>query len=96
MAERKQDFPRQFKLANNNLISDPKQIADAFNDFFVNISDTGPLNANPIADLEQYMPAKPNCNLKFRSVTLDNVSRIMDCLKPNTSQSLVLTVYQIN
>ena len=35
----KQDFP-QYKLANGNLISDPKQIADAFNDFFANIGDT--------------------------------------------------------
>ena len=62
-------------MAHGNLISDPKQIADAFNDFFVNIGDTGPLNANLIADFEQYMPAKPNCNLKFQSVTVDNVSR---------------------
>ena len=54
-----------------NLISHPKQIADAFNDFFVNIGDTGPLNAHPIADFEQYMPAKPNCNLKFQSVTVE-------------------------
>ena len=73
--KKKQDFPQQFKLAHGNLISDPKQIADAFNDFFVNIGDTGPLNANLIADFEQYMPAKPNCNLKFQPVTVDNVSR---------------------
>ena len=63
--KRKQDFLKEFKLANGNLISNPKQNADAFNDFFVNIGDTGPLNANPIADFKQYMPAKPNCNLKF-------------------------------
>ena len=86
--KKKQDFPQEFKLANGNLISDPKQIADAFNDFFVNIGDTGPLNANPIADFEQYMPAKPNCNLKFQSVTVDNVSRIIDSLKPKTSSGV--------
>ena len=40
--KKKQDFPQEFKLANCNLISDPKQIADTFNDFFVNIGDTGP------------------------------------------------------
>ena len=84
----KQDFPQAFKLANGNLISDPKQIADAFNDFFINIGDTGPLNANPIADFEQYMSAKPNCNLKFYSVTVDNVSRIIDSLKPKTSSGV--------
>ena len=69
-------------------ISDPKQIADAFNDFVVNIGDTAPLNANPIADFEQYMPAKPNCNGKFQSVTVDNVSRIIDSLKPKTSSGV--------
>ena len=41
--------------------------------------DTAPLNANPIADLV------PNCNLTFQSVTVDNVSRIIDSLKPKTS-----------
>ena len=54
-------------------ISDSKQVADAFNDFFVNTGDTELVNVNPIADFEQYMPAKPNCNLKFQSVTVDNV-----------------------
>ena len=72
-------------MANGNLISDSKQIAEAFNDFFVNTGDTGLLNANLIADFEQYMPAKPNCNLKFQSVTVGNVSRIIDSLKPKTS-----------
>ena len=41
--KKKQDFPQEFKLANGNLVSDPKQIAGAFNDFFVNIGVTGPL-----------------------------------------------------
>ena len=83
--KKKQDFLQEFKLANGNLISDSKQIAEAFNDFFVNIGDTGLLNANPIADFEQYMPAKPNCSLIFQSVTVDNVNRIIDSLKPKTS-----------
>ena len=34
------------------------------------------------------MPAKPNCNLKFHSVTVDNVSRIIDSLKPKTSSGV--------
>ena len=33
--KKKQDFPQAFKLANRNLISDPKQIADAFNDILI-------------------------------------------------------------
>ena len=86
--KKKQDFPQEFTLANGNVISDPKQIADAFNDFFINIGDIGPLNANPIADFELYMPAKPNCSLKFQSVTVDNVGRIIDSLKPKTSSGV--------
>ena len=82
--KKKQDFLQEFKLANGNLISDSKQIAEAFNDFFVNIGDTGLLNANLIADFEQYMPAKHNCSLIFQSVTVDNVNRIIDSLKPKT------------
>ena len=29
----KRDFPQEFQLANGNIISDPKKIANAFNDF---------------------------------------------------------------
>ena len=34
------------------------------------------------------MPAKPNCNFKFHSVTVDNVSGIIDSLKPKTSSGV--------
>ena len=34
------------------------------------------------------MPVKPNCNLKFQSVTVDIVSRIIDSLKPKTSSGV--------
>ena len=41
------DFPQEFKLANGDTISEPKQIANAFNDFFfISIGDVGVLNAN--------------------------------------------------
>ena len=39
--KRKRDFPKEFKLANGNSISEPKQIANAFNDFFISIGDGG-------------------------------------------------------
>ena len=83
--KRKHEFPQEFKLANDNLISDPKQIADVFNDYF---GDTGLLNANATADFEQYLPAKRNCTLKFQSVTVDNVRRIIDSLKPKSSSGV--------
>ena len=39
--KRKRDFPKELKLANGNSISEPKQIANAFNDFFISIGDGG-------------------------------------------------------
>ena len=49
----KRDFPQEFKLANGNIISDLKEIANAFNDFFISIGDTGLLNANRDIDFNQ-------------------------------------------
>ena len=34
------------------------------------------------------MPVKPNCTLKLQSVTVDNVRRIIDSLKPKTSSGV--------
>ena len=47
------DFPQEFKLANGDTISEPKQIANAFNDFFIGIGDVGVLNANTNNDFNQ-------------------------------------------
>ena len=81
----KRDFPQEFKLANGNIISDPKEIANAFNDFFISIGDTGLLNANRNIDFNQYMPLKTYCTLIFQAITIDTTSRIIDSLKPKTS-----------
>ena len=80
---RRRDFPQEFQLANGTLISELKHIANAFNDFFINVGDTGPFNTN--VDFNQYMPVKPNCNLTFQPITVDITSRIIDSLKPKTS-----------
>ena len=79
----KRDFPQEFQLANGTLISEPKQIANAFNDFFISVGDTGQINA--AVDFNQYMPAKPNCKLTFQPITVDITSRIIDSLKPKIS-----------
>ena len=81
----KRDFSKKFKLTNGNTISEPKKIANAFNDFFVSIGDTGVLNTNRNIDFNQYMPLKTNCTLIFQEITVDNTRRIIDSLKPKTS-----------
>ena len=73
-----------FNSYSTNLKKTWQTINESLNRRKKNIGDTRPLNANPSADL----PAKPNCNLKFQSVTVDNVSRIIDSLKPKTSSGV--------
>ena len=72
-------------MTNGNTISEPKEIANAFNDFFVSIGDTGVLNTNRNIDFNQYMPLKTNCTLIFQEITVNNTRRIIDSLKPKTS-----------
>ena len=81
----KRDLPQEFKLANGSIISDPKEIANAFNDFFISIGDTGLLNANRNIDFNKYMPLKTNCTLIFQAITIDTISKIIDSLKAKTS-----------
>ena len=81
------DFPQEFQLSKGNKISEPKQIADAVNDFFIGIGDVdvGVLNANTNKDFNQYMPSKTICTLIFEPITVDGISRIIGDLKPKTS-----------
>ena len=79
------DSPQEFKLANGDTISEPKQIANAFNDFFIGIDDVGVLNGNTNNDFNQYMPRKTNCTLMFEPITRDTISRIISSLKSKTS-----------
>ena len=51
--------------------------------FFISVGDTGQINT--AVDFNQYMPAKPNCNLTFQPITVDITSRIIESLKPKTS-----------
>ena len=93
------DFPQEFKLSNGNKISEPKQIADAFNDFFVGIGDVngdvngdGDVDANTINDFNQYMPSKTNCTLMFEQITVDIISRIIGNLKHKRALVLIICI----
>ena len=88
----KRDFPQEFKLANGKTISEPKQIANAFNDFFISIGDVGVLNTDINNDFNKYMPRKTNCTLKFEPITVDTVIRIIGGLKPKTSTGVDSTL----
>ena len=49
----KNNFPEKFKLSNGQIISDPTEIATAFNNYFISI---GKLDE---------VAQQPNCNLSF-------------------------------
>ena len=52
----RRDFLQEFQLANGTLISEPKQIANVFNDCFISVGDIGQINT--AVDFNQYMPVK--------------------------------------
>ena len=52
---RSKDFPQEFILSNGKIISDHKQIANEFNDFFINIGE--PECQNKDATYIGYEPA---------------------------------------
>ena len=64
-------FRKNSNLSNGNKISEPKQIADAFRDFFIGIGDVdvGVLHANTNNDFNQNMPSRTNCTLMFEKET---------------------------
>ena len=86
--KRDRDFPQEFKLANGNTISEPKKIANAFNDFFIGIGDGGVSNKSTNNDCNRCMPSKANCTLMFEPITVDTISRIISGLKPKTSTGI--------
>ena len=81
-SKKSRKFPQLFKLSNGTTISDPKIIAEAFNDYFINIGTVDePMNDQ----YTRYLHNKPHCNLIFHSITKDSVMQIIDGLKPKSS-----------
>ena len=81
-SKKSRKFPQLFKLSNGTTISDPKIIAEAFNDYFINIGTVD----EPMNDQHtRYLHNKPHCNLIFHSITKDSVMQIIDGLKPKSS-----------
>ena len=81
-SKKSRKFPQLFKLSNGTTISDPKIIAEAFNDYFINIGTVDePMNDQ----YTRYLHNKPHCNLIFHSITKDSVMQIIDGFKPKSS-----------
>ena len=58
-------FPAEYKLANRKIISDHKVIADAFNDYFIDIGAQDTETPQGNSRYSDHLSNKPNCNLQF-------------------------------
>ena len=84
----KSRFPETFKQSNGKIISDPKEIATAFNDYFISIGEMGAVTQPPNCHFSDYLGNKPKCNLQFHRITQGDVAQIIDSLKPKTSTGI--------
>ena len=84
----KSKFPETFKLSDGKIISDPKEIATAFNDYFISIGELDVVTQPPNCHFTNYLSNKPNCNLQFHPIAQSDVAQIIDNLKPKTSTGI--------
>ena len=90
----KSKFPETFKLLNVKIISDPKEIATAFNDYFISIGELDVVTQPPNCHFTDYLSNKPNCNFQFHLIAQTNVSQIIDNLRPKLVRELI--TYQVS
>ena len=84
----KSKFPETFKLCNGKIISDPKEIETAFNDYFISIGELDVVTQPSNHHFTNYLSTKPNCNLQFHPIAQTDVAQIIDNLKPKTSTGI--------
>ena len=59
------------------------------NKYFVNIGEPAADNSNePINEFSKYLKAKPDCNLKFDTITIETTLQIINTLKPKSSTGI--------
>ena len=70
---------------DNRTITDPVEIANEFNKYFVAIGQSLSHNAQPDKSYNEYLSNRPHCHLTFSSVNEDLVSNIIRRLKNKSS-----------
>ena len=81
--KKSKDFPQEFILGNDKIISDYKQIANAFNKFFIGIGEPECQNKYVINTFSKYLHEKANTNFIFKAITKEEIGNIINSLKPN-------------
>ena len=85
---KKHNLPLLFKSKNGALITSEKEIANSFNDYFINICNDTKKSENKSDSYSAYLKNKPNSKLSFSEVTIHTVLSIIDSLKPKTSSGM--------
>ena len=83
--KKKREYPQEFKLSNGKTIYDPKQIADAFNNYFISIGSADKQTTTQNKEYTSYLCDKLNTKLVFNAITEESVLHIINSLKPKTS-----------
>ena len=85
----KSRFSKTIKQSNGSIISDPKEIATTFNDYFNCIGEMSAVTQPPNCHFSDYLSNKPKCNLKFHPIIQGDVAQIIDILLPKLVQELI-------
>ena len=83
----------EFKVVNH-IIRDTDEIANHFNDYFINISRTLLQQIQPTHSFDHYLHKNAASRLQFHSVSKEYISKLIDKLK--NKLVLGMTIYQIN
>ena len=83
------DFPTHFAV-NGQLISDPKKIANEFNDYYINIGKNMAANiTSPQGKkIEDYLQSPADHNFHFQRTNAAEILRTIETLKPKTSKGV--------
>ncbi len=72
-------------FVDNRIIRDPEEIANSFNDYFINIGSSIASKLQPSLHYTQYLGNATDSRLKFNAVTLEQVSKLINRLKNKTT-----------
>ena len=80
-------------IFGNRIIRDSDEIANHFNDYFINISRTLSQQIQPVHSFDYYLNCNVTSKFQFHSVSQDYIGKMIDNLK--TKQAKDMTIYLI-
>jgi exonuclease III len=85
----KSDFPQYF-LVNNEIVNNPKDIANEFNDYFVKIGTelASKIESPQNSSFNDYLTTPVRSQFKFKQTNTNEVIKIIDKLKPKRSHGI--------